>query len=92
MTDTREGGALFKARDKRSDKAPDWKGDVTYNGVKMGIAAWERTTRNGDVFLSVKLEPYREKTGAAPASGRAGVVNTAPPPAKHALIDDEIPF
>ncbi len=84
MSETREGGALFKQRDKRSDKAPDWKGDVTYNGVKMGIAAWERTTRNGDTFLSVKLEPYREKTDA-PA-------RQPDRPAAPRTLDDEVPF
>lgn len=90
----REGGALFKQREKRSEKAPDWKGDVTMDGIKYGIAAWERKTRNGDTFLSVKLEPFRERAaeGAAPA-GRAG--GYPPEPARQPIsadLGDDIPF
>lgn len=49
-------GVLFREEEKRSDKAPDYKGNVTINGVKFQLAGWVKESRAGKKFLSIKVE------------------------------------
>lgn len=53
-------GVAFKEDEKRSEKAPDWKGKFLLNGQPMEWAAWERDGQRG-MFLSFKIGPARER-------------------------------
>jgi hypothetical protein len=98
MSDTqRDGGALFRNKNKAGEKHPDWKGDITVAGVKYDLAGWEKTTRNGDVFISIRPSEYRERQprqegrpGGYPPEGNAAPRRAAP--RLPADLDDEIPF
>jgi hypothetical protein len=95
VSDQREGGVLFKVRNKSHPKGPDWKGDVTYNGVKHGIAAWERPTKNGGTFLSVKLEEFREQRtddGQGRGYGGQRSQDSSGEQPRRDRLDDPMPF
>jgi uncharacterized protein (DUF736 family) len=51
-------GCLFR-NDKRSEKAPDWRGpyydEIGGEVVEREIAAWERTSKSGKAYLSIKV-------------------------------------
>lgn len=52
-------GALFSNRNKKEDKHPDLKGTINLSGNEMNIAAWKRTTKSGQQFLSIKVSESR---------------------------------
>jgi len=54
-------GVLFLEENK-VERGPDFKGNVTVNGVKYKAAAWKRTSKGGARFLSLTLQlPDREQ-------------------------------
>ncbi len=75
--------AIFKERDKRSDKAPDWKGTAVAHrdikaGEKLEVAFWQKS----DTMLAGKVsDPRQRQDGqqARPANTRQ-------------MDDDEIPY
>jgi uncharacterized protein (DUF736 family) len=72
--DRRGWVALFKNKNKTEDKHPDFTGIcVLETGQKVSVAAWKRRTRNGDVFLSCSIQPFRNR----------------PHPSRKADIEDE---
>lgn len=50
-------GNIFKA-DKKSKKAPDYKGKVNVNGKVMEIALWVKEGEKGKYFSASFQEPY----------------------------------
>lgn len=75
MSEYPNTGILFdNSQDKKSDKAPDFKGrlegldeEVLKNAMKTGnieIAGWAKTSRNGNQFISLRASvPYKERSG-----------------------------
>lgn len=58
----------FSNNKKRSEKAPDVTGTITFNeacvieaGTKMDIALWNRISKNGNPFQSGVIKPMREQ-------------------------------
>lgn len=74
-------GSLFKEKEKRNEKAPDWTGTVKINGKEMRVAAWEKQGRSG-LFFSLnfsemgpkKADSFRgnDSGSYAPVSGGQG--------------------
>jgi uncharacterized protein (DUF736 family) len=80
--------SLFKNKFKESDKHPDYKGDgMDLAGNKVSVAAWLKKDKNGNSFMSCKIEHAREQQGAAQAGG-----GQEPAPAARRMVDDDIPF
>lgn len=85
-------GSLFQNRDREKDSHPNMTGKlIVPDGVQPGdelrVAAWTKTSRNGDKFLSLnaeKAKPRESASGDAELSGGNAVSN--------ADMDDEIPF
>jgi uncharacterized protein (DUF736 family) len=72
--DRRGWTVLFKNRMKSEDRHPDFTGVcVLETGQKVSVAAWKRKTKNGDVFLSVSIQAFRDR----------------PQPARKADIEDD---
>jgi uncharacterized protein (DUF736 family) len=66
--DRRGWVALFKNKKKTLSKHPDFTGVcVLETGQKVSVFAWKRYTRNGEVFLSVRIQPFGERQ--QPAAG-----------------------
>lgn len=47
-------GVLFKQREKKSDRSPDYTGECQIEGVKFRISGWAKQGRSG-TFLSLAL-------------------------------------
>jgi len=83
--DNTNRGILFRQTEKKSEKAPDYKGKVNVDGRDLELAGWIREGKSGK-FLSLKVsEPFKkgekaEKAPAKPAQSFADEPN------------DEIPF
>ena len=89
MSDYPPGGALFLQTNKRSEKAPDYSGNLEISKelfkylldeakagrpIKMDLAGWKKQSKSGTMFLSIVAnKPYVKEQKSAP-------------------IDDEIPF
>lgn len=63
--------AVFKEREKRSDKAPDWKGNLVAHrdikaGEKLEIAFWQKS----ETMLAGKISDPRQKQEQAPLPPR----------------------
>lgn len=79
-------GVLFKAKERKHEKSPEYTGNVVIGGVKYRLAAWVNTSREGQKYFGIRVsepesadqrgqqEPARDEWGATPA------------------VDDEIPF
>lgn len=78
--DNTNRGALFKNDRKEKESQPDYKGSINVNGVDMWISAWLKTSKDGNTFMSLSVQP-KEAQASTPE----------PQPAVDAL-DDSIPF
>lgn len=53
-------GALFKAKEKKSDKSPDYTGSCQINGVELWVSGWLKNGRSGN-FLSLAFSVKDEQ-------------------------------
>lgn len=58
-------GMLFYNDDKKSDKAPDWSGQVNIEGKQYRIAGWENEGKNG-TFLGLQFSEPEESNDDQP--------------------------
>ena len=78
--------AIFKERDKRSDRAPDWKGSlVTPDGQKLNGALWFES----DTMLAGKVEVPRDGDFRREEADRGRPDSMA---GSGRDLDDDIPF
>ena len=80
--------SVFMQRDKKNDKAPDWKGEALIDGKTYEVAFWAKG--NTGTMLAGSIKPARDKTQDFRGSGSASV-------SRHRGDDpspfsDEIPF
>lgn len=63
-------GVLFRAREKKSDRSPDFTGKATIEGTDYRIAAWAREPRSGgQKFLSLSFTKVEDVTEGLDAEG-----------------------
>lgn len=61
MSDTRDNsGALFRERDRKSDRAPEYTGKAMIGGKEYRVAAWIKEGRSGQKFFSLAFEEPRQ--------------------------------
>jgi uncharacterized protein (DUF736 family) len=59
--DNTNSGAAFR-KDNANPNAPKWSGPINVNGKEYEISIWEKTSKAGKEFLSLKIgEPYKKK-------------------------------
>ena len=100
--DNTNTGALFQNDQGDNPKRPQWKGKLNVNGTDYWVSGWERTSKGGQDFLSLKVEPVEQKAekreavggsnrgwGSRPAAAPAAPAN---PPPTEAELNDDIPF
>ena len=64
-------GALFANAVKKNPKAPDYYGDLLIDlsafqavdgKIKVALAGWKKTSKNGKTFLSISAKQFEERT------------------------------
>jgi hypothetical protein len=62
-------GALFRIpdEDKKNDRWPDMRGDLTIAGVKYKLAGWTKQDKNGKKYLALTAKPAEEQQQQRPA-------------------------
>ena len=68
--------AVFKEKEKRNDKAPDWKGTALLDGIEYQVAFWQKSP----TMLAGKIEVSRKQSTDRQSEPR------------QVALDDEIPF
>ena len=76
-------GALFKNTEKKSEKHPDYRGDITIGGAKFWLSAWIKEGKKGK-YMSVSAQPKTEKTAAG--------YKHNPAPGATDDLDSDVPF
>jgi uncharacterized protein (DUF736 family) len=62
--DNTNRGVLFRNEKKKSEKHPDYDGQVNVEGVDWALSGWIRESKNGKKFLSISVKkPYKEENG-----------------------------
>jgi hypothetical protein len=54
-------GSLFKNGYKQKDAHPDMRGELMLDGKEYEIAGWQKSTRNGEPWYSLKVQPKRQR-------------------------------
>lgn len=82
-------GALFKVKQKRSDKAPDYNGNIDVDeeliklvqsgAEKIQLAGWLKTSKAGSKYISLKVSATYENNNNSGGGRRE-------------RPDDDIPF
>jgi uncharacterized protein (DUF736 family) len=62
--DNTNRGVLFRNEKKKSEKHPDYSGQVDVEGVEWELAGWIKESKSGKKFLSLMVKkPYKEENG-----------------------------
>ena len=57
-----DSATLFPNDYKKQPHQPDWKGEGNWNGQRIEIAGWNKVSRDGRQFISVKIShPYERE-------------------------------
>ena len=51
MAETKNTISIFKNEDKKSEKSPDYSGNIELNGEKFCVALWVKHAKNGKAYL-----------------------------------------
>ena len=69
-------GVLFKNNDKQKETHPDYKGSVMVDGVEYWLSSWIKTSKKGDKFMSLSVQP-KQQQAAKPAKQAPQAVDTS---------------
>ena len=63
-----EGQGVLFQRTKVSGNQPQYEGNCCINGIQIRVVGWERTSKNGNPFISLKIskvgdQSWRNKAG-----------------------------
>lgn len=74
-------GTLFKNDKQGNEKRPDYTGKINIEGREMRLAAWLRTSKKGNKFMSLRVSDMEENGGAQKQE-----------PKRQPAVDEDIPF
>jgi len=63
--DNTNSGALFKNKNKESDKHPDYRGSINVNGKDFWISSWLKTSKAGEKYMSLSVQAKEEQNREA---------------------------
>ena len=55
--DNTNTGALFKAKEQKTDKHPGYTGTINASGVEYWLSGWVNEDKNGQKYFSLSLKP-----------------------------------
>lgn len=62
--DNTNTGALFKAKERATDKHPEYTGSINVGGVEYWLAGWVKESKAGQKFFSLAVKPKEAKPAA----------------------------
>jgi hypothetical protein len=74
--DNTNKGALFQAKEKKTDKHPDYDGTINVDGHDYWVSGWKKVSKNGNTFLSLSVK-RKDGTSARPGQSEAKAVKDA---------------
>ena len=89
-------GSLFRCKEKRSDKSPDYTGSCVIHGKKFNVSGWIKQSGSGVKYMSLAFTvdgggpAQQSKSSAAPAATSSAPQNGNAP--NRSGSDDVIPF
>lgn len=54
--DNTNSGAIFPAREKKTEKHPDMTGSLNVDGVEYYVSGWTKVSQKGQKFLSLSVK------------------------------------
>jgi len=57
--DNTNKGALFQAKDRKTEKHPNMTGKVNIEGKDFSLAAWSNESKAGEKYLSLKVSEFK---------------------------------
>lgn len=57
-------GALFKARERRTDNSPNYTGTIEVDGKKLNLAGWVKRSASGIDYISIAAQEQKPKEDA----------------------------
>lgn len=79
--DNTNTGALFKAKERATEKHPEYTGSINIEGREYWLAGWVKESKSGQKFFSLAVKPKDAKPAPKPE------------PARHFDdIKDDLPF
>jgi len=83
--DNNNSGALFKNKEKTTEKHPDYTGNCEVNSKKLKMSAWLRKSKAGETYLRIEFKEPFKKTEEKGGWGKK-------PTHQVDLADDDVPF
>jgi uncharacterized protein (DUF736 family) len=78
--DNTNSGALFANADRKTDKHPNARGTLNVEGREYWISAWTKTSKKGEKYQSLSIQPKEPRDEARAVSRADGA------------FDDDVPF
>ena len=86
-----EGKGVFFPQQKKSERAPDWRGQILYKGEEIKISGWWRESAYGK-FISLGVDTWTPEK-AKEARKDAQYPKEVKPKEEAVFIDDQdVPF
>jgi len=57
--DNTNKGALFAAKERKTDKHPHMTGKINLDGKDYSLSAWSNQSKKGDKYLSLKVSEFQ---------------------------------
>jgi len=87
--DNTNRGTLFKAKEKKGERSPDYTGTINVNGVEMRLSAWLKESKAGTKYFSLAVS---EKDGQYQGTSNARPRSEGRTDGNASHVDDDIPF
>ena len=65
-------GSLFKAKERATDRHPEYTGSINIDGREYWLAGWVKEDKNGNKYFSLSLKPKEAKPAEKPAEKPRG--------------------
>lgn len=92
--DNSNSGALFQAREKKTEKHPDYDGTLNIDGKEYWLSGWKRTSAKGTTFLSLSVKPKQVPETVKRPSQDAAKARHIPAKSGSGFddMDSDVPF
>ena len=74
-------GVLFKAKEMKNDRIPQYTGNIMVNGVEYWLSGWVKESKNGQKFFGLAVSPKDSQQAPKKAASKGVEIE-----------DQEIPF